>query len=680
MTITHASVRVRTLFLCVLFSLSLQAQDHSPVYRKVDSLILVAQSHLDSNYNEAKKAATQAVALSQKIPYSYSHIKAVGLQAEIYMHTSRCQEAKESLERLQQNENQIKDHRAKRELHLALGQYYYDFGDYDTAKTHYQKAFKLTTPKNPISEPLTYIKAAILYLKSGAQDQAIKHYEQALKLHQTAPTPTNEAWLAYCYGQIYYDQRLYEQSLELHQKALAQFQKLHHKRGMAFSELGKGNTHYLLYQDDLAAQSYNNALQHFLKLSDNSGAAICYSNLSRVSLEKQEHQRAVEYIEKALQLLGSGNYMTLEAGTYQQLGDSYAEMGQNQKAIAAIQKALAIARQSNNKTIIRDCYKSLSEMYNAMGQNKSAYDYLLAAYRIKDSIQRVEFSRRLAQMEAQYESAQKEEQIKYLQQKRKMDNLLLKEQEAKLQRHQLLLGMSMVVILVSAIALYFYLSKRRLVESVRQKELIREAEENERQRIAKDIHDDFGSGLSKIKVLSELATSKSATQPAELEPALQSISATSASLIENMKDLVWVMKPENSTLESLVARLREYVYDYLEDLPITIHFAMPQYLPNKEIAKTANRNIQMIFKEAIQNIVKHANASAIWIDIRIEDKLEIHIEDNGNGFILQEYSNSNGLINMRQRAKTLGGELHIDPVLEQGTYIKLTVPLDNENQ
>lgn len=261
-----------------------------------------------------------------------------------------------------------------------------------------------------------------------------------------------------------------------------------------------------------------------------------------------------------------------------------------------------------------------------------------------------------------------------------MDNLLLKEQEAKLQRHQLLLGMSMVVILVSAIALYFYLSKRRLVESVRQKELIREAEENERQRIAKDIHDDFGSGLSKIKVLSELATSKSATQPAELEPALQSISATSASLIENMKDLVWVMKPENSTLESLVARLREYVYDYLEDLPITIHFAMPQYLPNKEIAKTANRNIQMIFKEAIQNIVKHANASAIWIDIRIEDKLEIHIEDNGNGFILQEYSNSNGLINMRQRAKTLGGELHIDPVLEQGTYIKLTVPLDNENQ
>lgn len=671
----HQTIGQYTLYLCLFFSLTarLQAQNTLSVQQRVDSLNQAAQTAINSNYLEAGKVTAQAVKLSQEIPYSSSHIKAVGLQAEVYMHTNACQKAKVSLEELSQKENQITDPRAKLELYLALGQYYYDYGDYDTSQTQYQKALKLTSSKLKITEPLVYIKIAILYLKSGMHNQAMQYYDQAKKLYQAAPNKQNQAWLSYCYGQIYYAQRLYEQSLELHQEALAQFQALHHTRGIAFAQLGLGNTQYLLYQDDLAAQSYATALQHFLKLADTSGSAICYSNLSRVYLEKQDHNKAIEYAQKALQTLGSGNYITLEAGTYQQLADIYAEVRQHAKAIEAIQKALTIARQSNNKTIIRDCYKSLSEMHNAIGQNKSAYDYLLAAYRIKDSLLPEQFNKQLAQMQAQYESAQKEEQIKFLTQKRKMDSMLMKEQSEKLRKQQWLLLMSVIVLLASATALYFYLSKRRLLERIREKELIREAEEKERQRIAKDIHDDFGSGLSKIKILSDLAASKSETQPT-----LQSISTTSASLIENMKDLVWVMKSENSTLEGLIARLREYVYDYLEDMPITIHFTMPDHTPKITIAKTTNRNIQMIVKEAIQNIAKHAQASAIWMDIQIDNKLVIQIEDNGQGFVLQEFANSNGLINMKQRAHAMGGELHIDSVLEQGTYLKLTVALDPE--
>ena len=231
----------------------------------------------------------------------------------------------------------------------------------------------------------------------------------------------------------------------------------------------------------------------------------------------------------------------------------------------------------------------------------------------------------------------------------------------------MLLVMSLVVATAAIAALYFYFSRKRLLERIREKERIREAEENERQRIAKDIHDDFGSGLSKIKVLSDIA-SRSANSDIDT---LQSISSTSISLIENMRDLVWAMRPENSTLDSLVARLREYTYDYLENLPITVNFSAPAEIPSVPISKTASRNIQMIFKEAIQNIIKHAQATKVSIDITADSSFTIKIQDNGKGFNSPASSSGNGFRNMHHRAQAIHGSLDIISVPNQGTTLTL---------
>src|SRR5690606_9544778 len=220
--------------------------------------------------------------------------------------------------------------------------------------------------------------------------------------------------------------------------------------------------------------------------------------------------------------------------------------------------------------------------------------------------------------------------------------------------------------------------RRRLMERIREKELVREAEENERQRIAKDIHDDFGSGLSKIKILAERITTQSQDPTNELTSTLQSISSTAVSLIENMRDLVWIMKSENSTLEGLVARMREYTYEYLEDLPISVQFLAPKEIPEMIIAKTTSRNIQMIFKEAIQNVVKHADATELTIIIHPDPVFTLKIADNGKGFASDQSYDGNGLKNMKQRAGIIHGTCELLSRPNEGTTITLTVDLTTQ--
>lgn len=664
----------KVLLLVSLFgwSQTLTAQQ-TDIHRQLDSLNSVAEKLLDYNYNDAARVIDKALLLAQKAPHTLGHIKAAGIRTEILMHTNRVPEATKLIASLIASESRIKDPAAKVALYLSLGLYYYDYGDFESSQTYFKKA-EAESVQTPIREPQWYVRMAMLYLKLGNHAEAIRYYDKAKKLYESHPTPRDEGWLAYCYGQVYYYQRLYEPSLESSAKSLKIFTALKNPRGIAYGELSRGNALYLHGFDDDAGKSYENALANFLKLADNDGAAICYSNLSRVALEKQNHQEAIRYAQLALETIGSGN-KKLEAATYQQLADVYGELGDIPKAISSVNKALSIARETDNKIVVRDCYKSLSEMYEATSQHQKAYQYLLAAYRIKDSIQPLEFNRQLAQMQTRYETEKKEAQIKLLTQQRKIDSLLMRDQENKLRKHRMLLVMSLVVATAAIAALYFYFSRKRLLERIREKERIREAEENERQRIAKDIHDDFGSGLSKIKVLSDIA-SRSANSDIDT---LQSISSTSTSLIENIRDLVWAMRPENSTLDSLVARLREYTYDYLENLPITVNFSAPAEIPSVPISKTASRNIQMIFKEAIQNIIKHAQATTVSIDITADSSFTIKIQDNGKGFNSPASSSGNGFRNMHHRAQAIHGSLHINAVPNQGTTLTLSVQNENLN-
>ncbi|HRC92191.1 MAG TPA: tetratricopeptide repeat protein, partial [Bacteroidia bacterium] len=389
-----------------------------------------------------------------------------------------------------------------------------------------------------------------------------------------------------------------------------------------------------------------------------------------IYLEHNQTKQALETALHALEVIQPGNYPEIEAGTYQQLGDIYIELGQNRKAIEWIQKALTLAKDNHNKIIERDCYKSLSELYASIKQYEPAMENLLQAYRIKDSIQPITFYNRLAEMEARYSLEKKESTIKLLNQQSFINQLRLKEQKENIKKQNALVIILLILITTIVIAIYFYLRWRKQAELINQQNTIRQTEENERIRIVKDIHDELGSGLTKIKFLSEILEMKTKDQ-VQLKETLQTITGTSHQLIDNMRDMIWNMNPMNSTLDNLIARVREFSTEYLEDFPIEVSYAFPENIPSEKINIEISRNILMIVKESLQNIVKHSNASKVSIRIEIQPVFKLIITENGIGFSMNEKTTGNGLRNMSERSKTIGASLNISSKPGEGSILSL---------
>lgn len=197
----------------------------------------------------------------------------------------------------------------------------------------------------------------------------------------------------------------------------------------------------------------------------------------------------------------------------------------------------------------------------------------------------------------------------------------------------------------------------------------------ERLRISKDVHDDIGSGLSRISLLSEMAARKIRDNQMP-EKDLGNISTITKELVDNMRDLIWVLNPENTTLENLITRIREYCADYLDGVPADTQFSFPDAVPSLNISREVQRNIFSTVKEAVNNCVKHSGATRILIAARVDrEHFVLIISDNGKGFDEQSArKEGNGLRNMKHRIDVTGGVFEIVSGNGVGTQITISVP------
>jgi len=200
-----------------------------------------------------------------------------------------------------------------------------------------------------------------------------------------------------------------------------------------------------------------------------------------------------------------------------------------------------------------------------------------------------------------------------------------------------------------------------------------EGQQLERLRIAEDLHDDFGSGLSKISLLSEVAKKKST--PAELDK----IAATAKELLLKMSEIVWALNHHNDTLPSLAAYIRRYAVGFFEDSDLRCHFNIPD-LPDAPLSGETRRNVFLVVKESLHNILKHAGASKVEIDFSLKNNnLEIKIRDDGQGFDESALAKAgNGLRNMEKRMRSTGGSFDIESTTGEGTTVRLGLPLVEE--
>jgi signal transduction histidine kinase/ligand-binding sensor domain-containing protein len=237
-----------------------------------------------------------------------------------------------------------------------------------------------------------------------------------------------------------------------------------------------------------------------------------------------------------------------------------------------------------------------------------------------------------------------------------------------------------VSMFIIAVTVAIFVSRLYTKQKLKEKNLQIEKQRalyEERLRISKDVHDDLGSGLSKINLMA--ATAMQRSQNEKINNTVEQISQVSKDLIGNMRDLVWVLNPENTTLDNLAARIREYCFEYLEGLPIQLIVNFPDHIPATPISREAQKNIFLTVKEAVHNIVKHAKADQINIALCINnDILTLTINDTGTGFDISKLRNSgNGLKNMKLRIEQIGGNLQLNTNRGQGTTINVNVNMNS---
>lgn len=246
-----------------------------------------------------------------------------------------------------------------------------------------------------------------------------------------------------------------------------------------------------------------------------------------------------------------------------------------------------------------------------------------------------------------------------------------------------------VVAVVAVARVFFHRRLRLKLARISQQE----AMERERMRIARDMHDEIGSRLTRISYFSELALQDEV--PSRLS--LQSIAGTIRDLLKTLDEIVWAVNPQNDTLENLAEYLGHYVAEYLQNTSVGCKLNIPANLPSCLLSAETRHNVFLAFEEAVGNALRHSGATCLSVDMNHQaENFFIRIQDNGRGFDVTASTRTaetpntsgspvrsrkgNGLVNMRERLAGVGGEMHIESHIGQGTTVTFSVPINTERK
>lgn len=280
---------------------------------------------------------------------------------------------------------------------------------------------------------------------------------------------------------------------------------------------------------------------------------------------------------------------------------------------------------------------------------------------LKDSIEGGTVLLQMKQLEEQYRSEKTEKEIELLKKEHALNDAELKRQRA----NQTGIGIALISVIIISLLLvnrYRVMNRsRRLIEI-----------EKMRNHIARDLHDDIGSTLSSINIMSQIALQENGNAGTHLKK----IATHSARMMENMSDIVWSINPRNDTLEQVAAKMKEFAAEILEPKEITYTFSIDESIVGLKLDVEKRKNIFLIFKEAVNNAAKYSEAGKLAIQLsRVNGSLILSVIDNGKGFDSATVIHGNGLNNMTERAHSMNGRLTQFSEPGKGNSVSLQVPL-----
>lgn len=388
---------------------------------------------------------------------------------------------------------------------------------------------------------------------------------------------------------------------------------------------------------------------------------IGYDNLSNVYYELNDIAKAIQYQLKSHEYIEGQNTFANLTGKNEHLALLYFESGDIACAKTYADSALYYAQKWNNPDWLFECYRDLGNISEAKGQYKEALGYFKQHLIYKDSVFKKQYDVKMSAMNTLYELNTKETKISNLELQKKLQQEKIKE---------LYILIAFIVLLLIIIILLIHRRNHRNEKKLREffTEQQLKSQEDERQRISKDLHDSVGQNMLFIKnQLLQLQQPIPDLVMTSVEQALQEIRSISKELYPNQLDQYGLQSAVDVLCEKVRASSHVFISSELN-------------IDRSEMNKELKINCYRIIQESITNALKHAAASAIRITgERIGNTLEFIVQDNGKGFDESIRSKlihrSFGLLNIEERVRIMHGQLDIETGLNKGTKLKFQIPI-----
>jgi two-component system, NarL family, sensor kinase len=362
--------------------------------------------------------------------------------------------------------------------------------------------------------------------------------------------------------------------------------------------------------------------------------------------------------------IGDPFYITSDMA---QLAFYYANNGQTKKGIELSLEGIEIAEKFKIDTKLFFLYKALAENYRKAGNMKRYANVLEKIIQLKDSVYQKNSAEALVEMQAKYNLQKKENQI-------------IRQQTDITRQNYFFWGLLILLILFVGFAILLfntYKKKQKLkMEIIRAEEhrmtseAILKAEENERKRIAADLHDNMGAYASAILAgVDDLTLSRNN----DIKPLLQNMKSNASGIMMDLRDTIWVLKKDAISITDISDRFKDYVQKISPSYPDIEIAINEKIINNKLLSPQIAFNMLRIMQEAFHNAIKHSHCTNLNISISYDGGPEIKITDNGIGFNNEDQLQpGNGLQNMQKRAKANGWIVYINRLTPSGTVVELT--------
>ncbi|MGF7082828.1 tetratricopeptide repeat-containing sensor histidine kinase [Mucilaginibacter sp. UYCu711] len=509
---------------------------------------------------------------------------------------------------------------------------------------------------------------------------ALNNYFEALKCYDGVDLP-NQAQVARRIASVYKVLHNSEKTLEYSRLAIKLFEKIHDKFSTAmiagiYTEIA--DVYYDRGELTKASTALNKIKPRMPDTTDEAVTSVYYYLAGQIALKEKKADYALVLLNQAIKYYNYAGHMDDLARIYAAISRLQMEKNNMAEAKKYVEQSMALAKQTGHKETMVTASVAMAAYLNESGNQLGAYQSLHQAIVLNDSLLNETNIKQASTLAAIYENSQKEKTIAQLEREKQVQAAAVKQKTLL----NIILTVTIIALLIISFAAYLNYKNRQKIErqkitNLEKEKQLMEAEalikgqEEERVRLAKDLHDGVGSMLSGVKI-------SFSNMKENLVMDQQNAVAFEKSIWDLDQTIAELRKVAHNLMPETLVKfgLKNAVKDFCESMQLMSNTPIicEQFGPERPLGNIAEVNIYRIIQELVNNAIKHGNASQVVVQLtRTPVKVLITVEDNGNGFVpdAQEKPPGIGLSNIQSRVNYLNGHMHLESKPAEGTTINI---------